>query len=76
MKKFRIIERTFSNGEIVYIIQKRFLWWWLDYEDEMAGYMSFADYKTAKNFYDRISPKTFTDKIIVTRKDKLEKLLA
>jgi len=83
MKNYRIVERTFVNGDQCFIIQKRrflFRWLWFDYYDDDFQTTHFKNTQDALDYVQAIDcrsryPSEYTDKVIYSRKEKLEKLL-
>ena len=79
MKNYRIVERTFVNGDQCFIIQKRrfvFRWLWFDYYDDHFGLsLHFKNTQAALDYIQAKDASEYTDRVIYSRKEKLEKLL-
>ena len=78
MKNYRIVERSYEDGDKCYIVQKRgfiFRWMWYDYFGNDVRFITFKDFEIAMDYVKRISTPKYIDKVVYSRKEKLEKLL-
>lgn len=78
MKNYRIVERSYEDGDKCYIVQKRgfiFRWMWFQIEDELVGMITFKSFDKALEYTKRVSTPKYVDKVVYSRKEKLEKLL-